>query len=386
MQFSIIKKISLTVAVLATTLFAADAQTSKYRVPAKHKEQHNNMIAGQSQIGKQIKVEDTQKFMNNMFPADEQEPEADIYTEGWNSKSVNPYQGVNVPDSKVINVSHFAMPVPGAVTSAYGYRPKFGRMHKGVDMRLKVGDTVRAAFSGKVRLTNFEKNGYGNYVIMRHDNGLETVYGHLSKFLVKPNQVVKAGDPIALGGNTGRSTGPHLHFETRYMGYAINPAGIFDFANHTVHTDTYTFTKTTYQNARNYSPNTQVAQKQKSSESNAVKTSTPKSSKETTTAQKETKKAEVKKNEVKKVETKKADLKKEEVKKAEPKKNEVKKAEPKKTDVKKEEKKASNYVVKKGDSIAKIAARHNTSVQAICKANNIKSGATLQPGQSLKIK
>jgi murein DD-endopeptidase MepM/ murein hydrolase activator NlpD len=127
-------------------------------------------------------------------------------------------------------------------------------MHKGIDLKVQIGDTIRAAFSGYVRLTNFERKGYGNYVILSHNDGFETIYGHLSKFLVKSGQFVKVGTPIALGGNTRRSTGPHLHFETRYMGYAINPAAIFDFENKTTHTDTYTFTKSSYQNARDYSP------------------------------------------------------------------------------------------------------------------------------------
>ncbi|MDE5785189.1 MAG: M23 family metallopeptidase, partial [Duncaniella sp.] len=89
----------------------------------------------------------------------------------------------------------------------------------------------------------YERKGYGHYVVMRHENGLETVYGHLSRTLVKPNQYVKAGEPIALGGNTGRSTGPHLHFETRYLGRAINPAEIIDFENKTVLRDVFTFNK-----------------------------------------------------------------------------------------------------------------------------------------------
>ena len=151
------------------------------------------------------------------------------------------------------------MPCPGQVTSNYGYRARFGRMHKGIDLAIRSNDTIYAAFEGKVRLTNYEAKGYGNYVILRHPNGLETVYGHLNKFLVKPDQVVKAGQPIALGGSTGRSTGPHLHFETRYMGYAINPNAIFDFKNKTTHTDTYTFSKSTYTQPRNYAPTTTLA-------------------------------------------------------------------------------------------------------------------------------
>lgn len=127
-------------------------------------------------------------------------------------------------------------------------------MHKGIDLQIKSNDTIYAAFDGKVRLTAYERKGFGNYIILRHPNNLETVYGHLNKALVKPDQVVKAGDPIGLGGSTGRSTGPHLHFETRFMGYAINPAAIFDFANQTTHTDTYMFDKRTYTKARNYDP------------------------------------------------------------------------------------------------------------------------------------
>ena len=190
---------------------------------------------------------------------DDLEPEPDIYTEGWNSKRVNPFKESEVPNSKVIDVTGYFMPCPGRVTSNYGYRAKFGRMHKGIDLAIRSNDTIYAAFDGKVRLTAYEARGYGNYVIVRHPNGLETVYGHLNKALVKPEQVVRAGQPIALGGSTGRSTGPHLHFETRFMGYAINPSAIFDFANQTTHTDTYTFTKSTYTKPRNFAPSRNLA-------------------------------------------------------------------------------------------------------------------------------
>lgn len=254
------KKITILAISLALAAIPVMAQTISSKSP--HSQAHKNLLAKQSSHKDQIKLTDN-SFVD--FYDDNIEPEIDIFTEGWNSKAVNPFKENDVPNSKVIDVTGYHMPVPGRVTSNYGWRPQFGRMHKGVDLALKVNDTVYAAFDGKVRLTNYEAKGYGNYVILRHPNGLETVYGHLNKHLVKPNQTVKAGDPIGLGGNTGRSTGPHLHFETRFMGYAINPAAIFDFANHTIHTDTYTFSKKTYQQPRNFAPksksNTQVAKK-----------------------------------------------------------------------------------------------------------------------------
>lgn len=216
-----------------------------------HSQAHKELLASRAKSSDQIKLIERNTFIDFI---DDLEPEIDIYTEGWNSKRVNPFSEADVPNSKVINVTGYHMPCPGRVTSNYGYRAKFGRMHKGIDLQIRSNDTIYAAFDGKVRLTNYEAKGYGNYVIIRHPNGLETVYGHLNKFLVKPDQTVRAGQPIALGGSTGRSTGPHLHFETRYMGYAINPSAIFDFQNQTTHTDTYTFSKATYTQARNYAP------------------------------------------------------------------------------------------------------------------------------------
>ena len=138
------------------------------------------------------------------------------------------------------------MPTPSrVVTSNFGSR--WGRQHKGLDIKVYIGDTIRAAFSGKVRVVRYEGRGYGNYIVIRHPNGLETIYGHLSKQLVTENQNVRVGEPIGLGGNTGRSTGSHLHFETRLCGVALNPALFFDFRNQDVVADQYVFNKATYE-------------------------------------------------------------------------------------------------------------------------------------------
>lgn len=238
---------TLLLATLSISGVSAQTVTSK----AAHSNAHKQLLAKAAESKDEIKLVDKNTYIDLM---DDLEPEIDIFTEGWNSKSVNPFKEADVPSSKVIDVTGYYMPVPGKITSNYGYRARFGRMHKGVDLAIRSNDTIYAAFDGKVRLTNYEAKGYGNYVIIRHPNGLETVYGHLNKHLVKPDQTVKAGDPIGLGGSTGRSTGPHLHFETRFMGYAINPSAIFDFANQTTHTDTYTFSKSTYTQPRNFAP------------------------------------------------------------------------------------------------------------------------------------
>ncbi|KAB2813792.1 M23 family metallopeptidase [Phaeocystidibacter luteus] len=121
----------------------------------------------------------------------------------------------------------FHMPVGGELRSQFGWRRY--RYHYGVDLKLNRGDTVYAAFDGKIRYARYNYGGYGNLVVVRHYNGAETYYAHLSKFLVDTNDYVKAGTPIGLGGSTGRSTGPHLHFEIRYLGNAINPTDIINF-------------------------------------------------------------------------------------------------------------------------------------------------------------
>lgn len=122
----------------------------------------------------------------------------------------------------------YVQPVPGIVTSRYGYRK--GRYHNGIDLNLRTGDTVKAAFSGRVRYAKWNDGGFGNLVIIRHYNGLETFYAHLSKHLVAPDQEVKAGEPIGLGGNTGHSFGSHLHFEVRFYDAPMNPEEVIDFA------------------------------------------------------------------------------------------------------------------------------------------------------------
>lgn len=127
----------------------------------------------------------------------------------------------------------FFRPVPGYITSNFGWRAKFQRMHHGVDLSLQIGDTVRAALSGTIERIAYDHDGYGHYVVISHPDGMETLYAHLQYPLVSQGQFIYSGQPVGIGGTTGNSTGPHLHFEARLGGVAVDPTLLFDFyGNH----------------------------------------------------------------------------------------------------------------------------------------------------------
>ena len=201
-----------------------------------------DLLAKQAPVDRKMKSVDSMLLQRIIEQEERLNPSADLYQE-WNN--VYAHQETALPDSFRIDLRGFCMPTPSrVVTSNFGAR--WGRQHKGLDIKVYVGDTIRAAFSGKIRIVKYEPKGYGKYVVIRHHNGLETIYGHMSKHLVAENQEVKAGDPIGLGGNTGRSTGSHLHFETRLCGVALNPALMFDFHNQDVTGDFYNFRRNRY--------------------------------------------------------------------------------------------------------------------------------------------
>jgi hypothetical protein len=164
-----------------------------------------------------------------------------IYKNIWNSTQIK-YPANTLPnknDTIVISLlsegdSPFVMPVKGQILSKFGIRHR--RMHTGTDIRLNSGDTVRCAFDGRVRLAK-KFNGYGNLVLVRHSNGLETIYAHLKSIKVKVNDTIKAGDLIGLGGRTGRATCNHLHFETRLFGEPFDPNKYIDYNTFTLQAD-----------------------------------------------------------------------------------------------------------------------------------------------------
>ena len=188
-----------------------------------------------------MEMPDTMALRNMLLNEAHIIPSDDMYPT-WTNSVV--HYNSNMPDSFRINLRNYVMPTSSTkITDIFGYRPRRRRVHQGLDIKVYTGDTIYAAFDGKVRITSYQRRGYGHYIVIRHNNGIETLYAHLSKKLVKVNQNVKAGDPIGLGGNTGRSSGAHLHFETILMGKSLDPALMFDFKNQRVTGDSYIYRK-----------------------------------------------------------------------------------------------------------------------------------------------
>ncbi len=197
---------------------------------------------------------------NSATPAEIDIPFLNQYYTSWDTLYVRRYNEVppSTGDSTYLPLFNdfstgFVFPIEGDFLSPFGYRGR--RMHSGVDIRLESGDPVSAAFDGVVRMARYY-SGYGNCVVIRHFNGLETLYGHLSKINVKVNQAIKAGEVVGLGGRTGRASCNHLHFETRFQGKAFNPKQMIDFETYSLLTDTFSITKATFGRTRDYLPGT----------------------------------------------------------------------------------------------------------------------------------
>ncbi len=224
MNFSKLGTLFIALMIAGTTAISAQDLIAR-QAPIDIKLKSIDSLALKNQIQKEVELYSTE----NLYPS-------------WNTDYVHAYGKVDMPESFRIDLRNFSMPTPSRkITSQFGYRPRFKRQHNGLDIKVNVGDTIYAAFDGKVRIVKYERAGYGKYIVLRHDNGLETIYGHLSHWLVGVNDEVRSGQPIGLGGNTGRSTGSHLHFETRFLGVAINPEFMFDFPNQDVTGDFYVF-------------------------------------------------------------------------------------------------------------------------------------------------
>ena len=293
-----------------------------------------DLLARQAPVDHKSKAVEQMSLKNLANKENFENPSSDLYQE-WENKRTHAVYAM--PEQYKSDLRGFHMPTESRViTSNFGRR--WGRMHKGLDIKVYIGDTIRSAFSGKVRIVRYEGNGYGNYVVIRHNNGLETVYGHMSKHLVRENQQVRAGQPIGLGGNTGRSTGSHLHFETRLCGTALNPALMFDFRNQDVTGDFYTYRRST-----NESESVQATRlRGKNDENGYTKADVQGTPKAATTSN----------NAESVAATSNKDFK--------------------------------WHTVAAGESIESIAQAHNTTVDQLCKWNNIGLFTALRKGQHLR--
>ena len=267
-----------------------------------------------------------------------QNPAAALYP-NWDNEYTRTYNA-SLPAEYRIDLRQFHMPCDSRmVTSHYGYRRSFRRQHYGTDIKVFVGDTIRAAFSGKVRVVSFERAGYGNYIVIRHPNGLETVYGHMSRHLVRANQIVKAGQAIGLGGNTGRSTGSHLHFETRLLGQFIDPERLFDFEAQDVKGDFYIFRSNGRGTMLAATDNVVGGEEEMSEEAaNAL-------------IAKEAESQAFQQEKIQQMRSK---------------------------------PRARNHKVRSGETLSSIARKRGTSIDRLCRLNHIKRTTVLRPGQILK--
>lgn len=256
-----------------------------------------------------------------------------VFDEAWVNNVANPYK-VAYDDLPLRNVlwlvdsaSTFCVPYQAKVYSKFGWRRN--RQHMGVDLPYPKGTPVKAAFAGKVRYAA-RSGGYGNLVVLRHPNGLETYYGHLSQIDVSANEWVEAGQVVGLGGSTGRSTGPHLHFETRYRGFAFDPQWLIDF-------ETGTLKHGVFMLKRKYlTPGATYVPESEDEEEEIYLTEEQERAEEERLAR--------------------------------------------------ERAAAQYHKIRSGDTLSGLAVRYHTTVSAICKLNGITTRTTLRIGRSIRVK
>jgi len=304
-------------------------------------------------------------------------PAASLYQNHWNNSDVR-LNNEKMFDKNTTYIlplvtngeSSFVFPYKGKVISAFGYRGR--RIHSGTDIKLNLNDEVVSAFDGVVRMAK-RYSGYGNIVVIRHPNGLETCYSHLNKIKVKVNQEVKAGEVIGLGGRTGRATTTHLHFETRFLGDAFDSSKLLDYDNFTLKSDTLIIDRNTFIKTKKF-----VYKKNKKGKrikvyiNDTEDTNTDKiinnkvvvfnniSASTTDTNIVETKQEVVNENIIPEISIK-----------------------PKIANSKKLN---TYYKVRNGDTLSGIAKRNNTTVKSICKLNKIEENAVLSLGKKLKLR
>lgn len=274
-----------------------------------------------------------------------------LYNEHWVTESVFAYKGIELSDMpskvelKMVETStDFHAPIVGKVFSPYG--PRRGRNHNGVDIPLSMHEPIYATFDGKIRYAKYNTGGFGNLVIIRHANGLETWSAHLSRTNVQSGDVVKAGQIIGFGGSTGRSRGPHLHFEIRYCDQTFDPEFILDFETGSLKYHTFVLEKSFFnihsratemldEDEADFSlpmvANNEAALPDDGDGSSTVKKTAPKTAPKTTGTK-------------------------------------------------------VTHTVRSGDTLSKIAGKYGVSIDQICRLNNVTRSTVLQLGRKLTVK
>ena len=251
----------------------------------------------------------------------------DVFDRYWDQTSSDPYRMPvdSLPYSWSIwlvdSLGQFHCPYQGDVHPRGKFGPRRGRRHQGVDLPLKTGDPIYATFTGRVRLSKY-MGGFGNLVVIRHENGIETFYGHLSKRNVEVGDWVNAGDVIGLGGSTGRSTGPHLHYETRYNGFTFDPQWLVNFKTGELRHRLFVLKKKYFNIYSNYEQDFEDEWKNEE------------------------------------------DDKREEA----------------------ERKAMKWHVIRSGDTLSRIAVNNNTTISEICRLNGISRNTTLKIGRKLRVR
>jgi murein DD-endopeptidase MepM/ murein hydrolase activator NlpD len=326
-----VKKLVIILSITCIAFFNVNAASLAY---------HDDKTKRGDDKKSKAKRDDTTKFVintENIFDEEEEIPDTnqilfpshDLYA-SWDTLMAHPYNFNESfkMDSVVIQLvkegdGGFVMPFKGGLTSVFGWR-KY-RPHYGTDIDVETGDQIVSAFDGMVRLAKYCQ-GYGNCVIVRHNNGLETVYAHLSKLLVEPGQTISAGFLLVLGGNTGRSRGSHLHLEFRYLGQALDTEDFIDYEKGELKTNNFTLRKIDVENKYDLR-----ALHSRHKRDIGYARAGSKGGKYSGVA------------------------------------------------------KGGIYRVRNGDSLGKIAKRNHTTVKALCKKNKIKENTILRLGQKIKI-
>ncbi len=293
----------------------------------------------------------------NVFCYSQTPPTGKYYQNSWGNSNTRPTSLLDNETYRLkLNLTDensFVFPCKATTKICSNYGIRSGRMHTGIDLKQNLGDSIASAWDGYVRIANEGYYGYGKLVVIRHNNGLETFYAHLSKILVKENEKVTAGDIIGLAGRTGRATTEHLHFEVRFLYEHFNPNTIIDFDNQILKADSLIVQNKKFSAKLSSEENTSFEILVEENTFNTLQDSNV-----STTV--------ISNNED--ISTENKDL--------------------INNNITKTQKNVSSdvHIIVKGDTLYKLSKRYGVSIKELCRINNIKETSILSLGQKIKLK